>query len=239
MFAGLARPLPAVRRLDATKRRVRLADSKKIPDESVYRLSLYHCHLGERIRLGTLSPLRITSRELAQELDVREETVRRDLSFIGSIGRPGAGYDPREMFDALQRTLGLRDEYPIVKVGSAQMLAALRVFFPPLSYGLTPVAYFSEHEDDVGALVNDIEVQHVTEIPDIDRSLGVSVALVACSQPEISRVLKLLFSADVTGVLLLTPMVKFEKPEGMTITHVRMPCDIKSLACRCSVLANR
>ena len=40
----------------------------------------------------------------------------------------------------------------------------------------------------------------------------------------------------VTGVLLLTPAIKLAKPEGMTISHVRMPCDIKSLACRCQTL---
>ncbi len=208
---------------------------KPIPDTSVYRLSLYHCFLGERLRLKGELYARITSRELAEELDLREETVRRDLSFVGGVGRPGSGYEGGPLFDAIQTTLGLSDRYPIIKVGSAQMLAALRVVFPPDSYGVFPVAYFSELADDAGSAVNDIEVRHVSEIPDLDPGLGVTVALVACSPAMVQQVLDLLSEAGITGVLLMTPAVKLRKPEGMTITHIRMPCDIKALACRCQL----
>jgi len=38
-------------------------------------------------------------------------------------------------------------------------------------------------------------------------------------------------------VLLLTPIIRLRKPEGMILTQLRMPCDLKSLACRCQVSA--
>lgn len=208
-----------------------MAETSRVPDASVYRLSLYHCYIGELLRTGLTG--RITSRRLADDLDVKEETVRRDMSFIGGVGRPGAGYEPQELFDALQTFLGLSDEYPIIKVGSAQMLEALTVVFPAHSYGVDPVAYYSELTADVGKVLHGIEVRHVNEIPELDRGLGVSVALVACSPGWVQMTLDLLYRAGITGVLLLTPSIKLQRPEGMSVTHVRMPCDIKSLACRC------
>lgn len=208
-----------------------MSDVQRVPDASVYRLSLYHCYVGEMLRTGATA--RVTSRRLADDLGIKEETVRRDMSFIGGVGRPGAGYDPNELFAALQSFLGLSDEYPIVRIGSVQMLEALNVVFPPKSYGVDPVAYYSEHPDDVGKIVHGIEVRHVNDIPDIDRSLEVTVALVACSPAWVQMILELLAKANIMGVLLLTPSLRLEKPEGMTVTHVRMPCDIKSLACRC------
>ena len=45
-------------------------DSRSAPDATLYRLSMYHCYLGELIRTG--APPRITSRELAEELNVKE-----------------------------------------------------------------------------------------------------------------------------------------------------------------------
>jgi redox-sensing transcriptional repressor len=215
-----------------------MPDELRIPEASVYRLSLYHCYLGEVLRSGG-SGIRVTSRQLAEELDIKEETVRRDMSFIGGVGRPGSGYDTTELFKALQDFLGLKDEYPVIKVGSAQMLQALQVVFPAHSYGLEPVAYFSELPDDVGTVVDNIEIRHVTEIPQIDPELDVTVALVACSPGWIQVTLELLDKAGVTGVLLLTPAIKLDKPEGMNVTHVRMPCDIKSLACRCRIPLER
>jgi redox-sensing transcriptional repressor len=205
----------------------------RVPEASVYRLSLYHCYIGELHRIE--GPQRITSGRLAEELDVKEETVRRDLSFMGGVGRPGAGYESEALFAALQDFLGLSDEYPIIKVGSAQMIEALSVVFPTESYGVRAVGYFSEQPDDVGAKVRGLTVRHIDELPRFGETSDVNVALVACTPPLVQRVIDLLHAAGVTGVLLLTPAIKVHRPEGMTITHVRMPCDIKSIACRCKV----
>lgn len=210
-----------------------MADVVNVPEASIYRLSLYHCYLGELLRSGETG--RITSRHLAKELNVKEETIRRDMSFIGGVGRPGAGYEADTLFKALTDFLGLSDEYPIIKIGSAQMLMALQVVFPAHSYGVRPVAHYSELPEDVGKMIDGIPVQHLTELPNLDRDLGVSVALVACSPGWVQMTIDLLDEAGVEGVLLLTPVIKINRPEGMEISHVRMPCDIKSLACRCQL----
>jgi redox-sensing transcriptional repressor len=209
-------------------------DISQVPDASVYRLSLYHCYLGEAMRTAGAAT-RITSRELAEELGIKEETVRRDMSFIGGVGRPGSGYQTGSLFDALQVFLGLKDEYPVIKIGTAQMLQALQVVFPAHAYGLEAVAHFSELPDDVGVMVDDIPIRHISELPDLDPSLEVTVALVACSPDWVQPTLSMLHDAGIKGVLLITPAIKLDVPEGMNLTHVRMPCDIKSLACRCQL----
>jgi NADH/NAD ratio-sensing transcriptional regulator Rex len=85
----------------------------------------------------------------------------------------------------------------------------------------------------VGKQIDEIPIQHLTELPKLDRELGVTVALVACSPGWVQMTIDLLDEAGIEGVLLLTPAIKINRPEGMEISHVRMPCDIKSLACRC------
>lgn len=193
-----------------------------------------HCYLGEIV--CTVPGAKITSKMLAEELDLKEETVRRDISFVGNVGRPGAGYDAQSLFQAIQAFLGLEDQYPIIRVGSAEMLRALRVVFPAKAYGLKPVAYYSEHPEDVGVVIDELTVQHVSDLPDLDPALGVSVALVACSPSWVQLVIDQCAKASIEGVLLLTPALSLVKPEGMNVSQIRMPCDIKSLACRCKPL---
>lgn len=209
-----------------------------VPEASLDRLALYNCYIGEMLRRGHEQE-RITSRELAEALQIKEETVRRDLSFLGSVGRPGSGYEMTSLFRALQTFLGLKDDHPILKVGTVEMLRALRVVFPPHAFGVQPVALYSELPDDVGTMVDDVEVRHISELPGLDPALDVSVALVACSPEWVEKTLDLLHQAGVTGVLLLTPVIRIDPPEGMTLTQMRMPCDLKSLACRCKALAER
>ncbi len=183
------------------------------------------------VRVGDIE--KITSRELSEQLGIKEETVRRDLSFVGASGRPGSGYDVVTLFGAIQTFLGLKDSYPIIRIGSAQMLESLAVVFPPDAYGVKPVAYYSELPEDTGKVIDGIEVKHLTDLPQLDPELGVSVAMVACSRSWVSITLELLEKAGIEGVLLLTPQMRLDKPEGMKIIHVRMPCDVKSLACQC------
>lgn len=210
-----------------------MTQAKAAPEATLYRLSLYHCYLLELIRVG--APPRITSRQLAEELGVKEETVRRDISFVGEIGRPGAGYEPVVIFDELTRYLGLSDEYPIVMVGTARMLEALQVVFPSEHYGVKPVALFSELPEDSGQVVGGLSIAHLSDITSLDAALGVSVALVACSPGWVQVTVELLAQVGIAGILLLTPVIKLRKPEGVTVTQLRMPCDLKSLACRCQV----
>ena len=212
-----------------------MSDGRSAPDATLYRLSLYHCYLGELLRVG--APDRITSRQLADELNIKEETVRRDISFVGDIGRPGAGYEPAVLYREFTDFLGLSEEYPIAMIGTARMLDALQIVFPSERYGVKPVALYSELPEDAGEVVGGLTVQHLTDVTRLDPDLGVSVALVACSPGWVQITLDLLMSAGVTGVLLLTPIIRVRKPEGMTVTQLRMPCDIKSLACRCQVPA--
>lgn len=210
-------------------------DPRSAPDATLYRLSMYHCYLGELIRTG--APPRITSRGLAEELSVKEETVRRDISFVGEIGRPGAGYSPEVLYEEFTRYLGLSEDYPIVTVGSAAMLEALQVVFPVERFGVHAAAYFSELPDDAGVMVGDIAVRHLTDIPKLDPGLGIRVAFVACSPGWVQITLDLLAGAGIGGALLLTPVIKLRRPEGMRVTQLRMPCDLKSLACHCQVPA--
>lgn len=205
-----------------------------VPDPTLQRLSLYHCYLTELQRVA--APIEITSRALAEELELTEETVRRDLSFVGTFGKPGAGYDLEALMDALTAYLGLTPgPYPILMVGTAGMLGAMRTVFPAEIFGVKPAAYFSELPDDAGKAIDDITVRHLSDIPRIDPALGINVALVACSPSWAQVTLDLLGQAGITGVLLLTPIIKLHVPDGMNITKLRMPCDIKSLACRCQV----
>ena len=208
-----------------------MASTQPVPNATAYRLSLYHCYLGELLRAKPDGG--ITSRTIAEDLDLKEETVRRDISFIGTIGRPGAGYKTADLFAAIQEFLGIKEQYPTMRVGSAEMLRALDVVFPPEAYGVLPVALYSQDPEDAGEVIDELTVQHVSAIPEIDAQLEVRVALVACSPDWAQTVLDLCAEAGVEGVLMLTPILRLQIPEGINVTQIRMPCDIKSLACRC------
>ncbi len=203
------------------------------PEATLYRLALYDCHLGEMMRSGEEDHV-ITSADIAGDLGIREATVRRDLSYVAGNGKRGLGYRLYSLREAIGEYLGLREDYPVIRIVTATMLQALELLIPADSYGVSSVAYFSELPEDVGLVVGERPVAHVTELPSLDPGLGAELALVACSKTWLEPVLELLFEAGITGALVLTPKVRLAVPEGMSVRHLRMPCDIKALAHTCT-----
>ena len=209
-------------------------EAKQPSDATVYRLALYHCYLEDLIFRE--APDRITSRQLADALDLKEETVRRDVSFVGgSNGRPGAGYQATRLLRSIAEFLGISEECPIIKVGNAEMLAAVSVVFPATHYGVRPVACFTEEPLDVGKSIDGLALQHIADITRLVPETGAKVAIIATAPAWVQVSVDLLQQAGVTGFLLLTPVAAIEHAENTTVHHIRMPCDIKSLACRCRV----
>lgn len=206
-----------------------MTDATRAPASSMLRLSRYHCFFGELLASED-AVQRITSRQIADELGVSDETVRRDLSYLEMEGRPGAGYDPAETYEALETFLGLSRSFPFAAIGTQGMLEALRVVFPSEQFGLDPAAYFSAEVAGAGGRIGNVAVFPVADIPVVLPDLGVSVALVACEQHDVPETLRLLDEAGVRSVLMLTPMLRPQHPEGMNVTYFRIPCALKALA---------
>lgn len=204
-----------------------MTTSTSAPEASVLRLSRYHCWLGGRRATGSATVVR--SREMAAALGLSEETVRRDLSYLPVAGRPGAGYDVEALFHALAEYLDLSERQPFLVVGNADVLRGLAVTFPAEHFGLQPAAYFSERASDVGVLIDGRPVGPIEEIPEAASGLGARIALVATAPEAVRATLDALDAGGVRGVVMLTPVLQPDFPDGMNVTYFRMPCALKSL----------
>ena len=88
--------------------------SKRIADSTVRRLSLYLRFLEEFENAGLTT---ISSEELAARGGTTSAQVRKDLSFFGSFGKRGLGYQVAELTQRMRRILGLERDWRVVIVG--------------------------------------------------------------------------------------------------------------------------
>ena len=95
---------------------------RRIPEATVSRLPVYLRLLNELADAGTHH---ISSEQLAELGGVNAAKVRKDLSYLGSYGVRGVGYEVPYLVYQIQRELGLNHDWPVVIVGAGNLGQAL------------------------------------------------------------------------------------------------------------------
>ena len=67
----------------------------------------------------------VSSERLAELAGVNAAKVRKDLSYLGSYGTRGVGYDVEYLLYQMSRELGLTRDWPVVIVGAGNLGQAL------------------------------------------------------------------------------------------------------------------
>ena len=95
---------------------------RRIPEATVARLPVY---LQILIEQGELGVGNISSEGLAELAGVNAAKVRKDLSYLGSYGTRGVGYEVDYLVYQMRRELGLDHDWPVVIVGAGNLGQAL------------------------------------------------------------------------------------------------------------------
>src|SRR6187399_3655219 len=95
---------------------------RRIPEATVARLPVY---LRSLLELADGKVSTISSERLAELAGVNAAKVRKDLSYLGSYGTRGVGYDVEYLLFQMSRELGLTKDWPVVIVGIGNLGAAL------------------------------------------------------------------------------------------------------------------
>jgi len=85
---------------------------RRIPEATVARLPLYLRSLVELN--GVMST--ISSERLAELAGVNAAKVRKDLSYLGSYGTRGVGYDVEYLVFQMSRELGLTQDLSLIHI---------------------------------------------------------------------------------------------------------------------------
>ena len=95
---------------------------RRIPEATVARLPVY---LRTLLEVQAEAMTTISSERLAELAGVNAAKVRKDLSYLGSYGTRGVGYDVDHLLVQMSRELGLTRDWPVAIVGVGNLGAAL------------------------------------------------------------------------------------------------------------------
>jgi redox-sensing transcriptional repressor len=203
-----------------------LAAARAVPDATVGRLAVYLRVLGSLVAGNTAT---VSSEELAAAAGVNSAKLRKDLSFLGSYGTRGVGYDVATLTVQIQRALGLSEDHTIVVVGAGNLGRALAGYAGFASRGLRVGAIFDVDEARISQRVGTLLVEPIAHLRGLVAELRVTIAVIATPGEAAQAVADLLVSAGVTSILNFAPVV-LNVPGHVDVRKVDLAAELQILA---------
>jgi redox-sensing transcriptional repressor len=203
-----------------------MADEPRPSRASAARLSLYlRCLEGWR-RDGRETA---SSRDLAAALGLGDAQVRKDLAYLGRLGRRGVGYRVDDLAAGIRSALGINREWPAVMVGAGNLARALLRYrgFPERGFRL--VSLFDADPRKVGQRVEGLEVFPMTDLARRVRTLGAELGIVTVPWEAAQEVAEALAASGIRGVLNFAPAV-LQLPAGVAVVNVDLTIQLEQLA---------
>ncbi|HSL12446.1 MAG TPA: redox-sensing transcriptional repressor Rex [Actinomycetota bacterium] len=197
-----------------------------IPEATVGRLPLY---LRALLDLAGRGETTISSDALADGAGVTSAKVRKDLSYLGSYGTRGVGYDVPYLIHQIRRELGLTQSWPIVIVGIGNLGHALAGYRGFGQRGFQVAALVDADPAKVGERVGGLEIRPIDELPQLVRRHDVAIGVIATPASAVQEVADLMVEAGIRSILNFAPAV-VTVPEGVTVRKVDLAIELQILA---------
>jgi redox-sensing transcriptional repressor len=199
---------------------------RRIPEATVARLPVYLRILLELSEGGTIG---VSSEELADLAGVNAAKVRKDLSYLGTYGTRGVGYEVEYLIYQVRRELGLTHDWPVVIVGAGNLGQALAGYGGFSQRGFPVAALVDIDPAKVGTLIGSVRVRHLDELPGIVRAERVSIGVVATPGAAAQEAADRLVKAGVTSILNFAPFV-LSAPPGVMVRKVDLAVELQILS---------
>lgn len=199
---------------------------RRIPEATVARLPLYYRALLEvaDTDVGTVS-----SERLAELAGVNAAKVRKDLSYLGSYGTRGVGYEVAYLVHEISRELGLTEDWPVVIVGVGNLGAALANYRGFGARGFRVTALVDSDSDKIGRRIGTLVVENLEDLARVVQEREIAIGIVATPPQAAQEVADRLVAAGVLSILNFAPTV-ITVPSHVSLRKVDLATELQILS---------
>ena len=197
-----------------------------IPAAAVARLPVYRRVLLELLSTRTTT---VSSTRLATLAGVNAAKVRKDLSYLGSFGIRGVGYNVEHLLYEVSRELGLTHDWPVLIAGLGNLGSALANYGGFLERGFPVRALVDADPAKVGRKIAGVPVRHVDELEAIASENRIAIGIVATPAVAAQDVVDRMVSAGIGSILNFAPVV-VNTADGVSVRNVDLAVELQVLS---------
>lgn len=206
------------------------ASSRGLPDATVARLPVYHRVLCALAQAGRQT---VSSGDLAAACQVTSALLRKDLSYLGSLGTRGVGYDVASLAYRIGCALGLTHPRHILIVGLGSLGHALACYGGLADRGFILVGAVDANPELIGTRVgrpgHDVTIRPIGALDSVVRETDAHIGIIATPAEAAQGVCDRLVAAGIRSILNFAPVVLTTLP-GVEVRKVDLSLELQILA---------
>jgi redox-sensing transcriptional repressor len=172
---------------------------------------------------------RVSSDQLAEAAGVNSAKVRKDLSYLGSYGTRGVGYDVEYLIYQVRRELGLEQDWSVAIVGVGNLGRALANYRGFVERGFRVAALLDADAGKVGERIGELTVDHIDDLDRVVKEEQVAIGIIATPATAAQEVCDRLVAAGVTSILNFAP-AQVTVPAGVFLRKVDLSTELQILS---------
>ena len=197
-----------------------------VPDATIHRLPLY---LEKLKLLQAIGVEDVSSRQLAESLDIKASQLRHDFHYFGGFSRPGRPYQVDILVPALEQIIGISVPQPTVIVGAGHLGQALANYQNLELQGFPVIGIFDVNPKLIGLEIRGQPVRDMDELEPVIRDKGVRIAILTVPTANAQAVTDRLVKSGVVGIFNFAP-TDLKVPKGVVVRNERLAVGIMSLS---------
>lgn len=196
----------------------------QIPRATVARLPLYLRCLDEL----PSSQETVSSEQIAAWARVNSAKVRKDLSFMGSYGTRGVGYEVNRLQHQIRRVLGLTHDWAVAIVGVGNLGSALADYRGFGERGFAIAGLFDSDPEKIGSAINGFVVESIDDLDAAIVERHIAIGIITTPAAAAQEVAERLAAAGVRSILNFAPTV-LHLPDDVELRRVDLSTELQIL----------
>ena len=193
-----------------------------VPKATMQRYPIY---LKALRKLHSQNVNRVLSSELSELVNIAATTIRRDLSFIGCLGKQGYGYDVEKLIQVFNEKLGTGFDEKIILIGVGNLGHAL-LNYNRWNYVVGEIIMAFEIDEKLIGTVKGIPVYHIDQLEEkIPKNCRIAILT---ASTDIQNVVDRLYRCGVLGLIDFTHQ-HISVPKGMILKEIDIVANIQEL----------
>jgi redox-sensing transcriptional repressor len=197
-----------------------------VPDATIHRLPLY---LEKLKMLQAIGVEDVSSRQLAESLDIKASQLRHDFHYFGGFSRPGRPYQVEKLVPALEKIIGISEPQPTAIIGAGHLGQALANYQNLELQGFPVRGIFDANSKLIGLAMRGQPVRDMDTLEEVIEREKIRIAILTVPASQAQAVADRLVAAGIMGIFNFAP-TDLKVPANVAVRNERLAVGIMSLS---------